>query len=53
MGQDMVQQSQSMAIERRDNYMRGQRYRVLRFWNNEVLGNMDGVCEAILAEIKK
>jgi len=38
---------------RRDDYMRGQGYRVLRFWNSEVLGNIDGLCEAILAELKK
>jgi very-short-patch-repair endonuclease len=23
-------------------------YRVLRFWNNEILGNLDGVLETIL-----
>jgi very-short-patch-repair endonuclease len=26
-------------------------YHVVRFWNNDVLGNMDGVLEAILQEI--
>ena len=26
-------------------------YRVIRFWNNEVLGNIEGVVETILAEI--
>ena len=31
--------------------MRGQGYRILRFWNNEVLGNMDGVWQVIAAEI--
>ena len=24
-------------------------YRVLRFWNNEVFENLDGVCETILS----
>jgi very-short-patch-repair endonuclease len=37
----------------RDEYMRGQGFRVLRFWNNDVLGNMDGVWETIAAEFKK
>ena len=27
----------------RDDFMRGQGYRIVRFWNNEVLGNIDGV----------
>jgi very-short-patch-repair endonuclease len=38
---------------RRDDYMRGQGFRVLRFWNNDVLGNMDGVWDTIAAELKK
>ena len=36
---------------RRDDYMRGQGYRVLRFWNNDVLGNMEGVWQVIVSEI--
>ena len=36
---------------RRDDFMRGQGYRILRFWNNEVLGNMDGVWQMIVSEI--
>jgi very-short-patch-repair endonuclease len=36
---------------RRDDFMRGQGYRILRFWNNEVLANIDGVWQVILAEI--
>ena len=38
---------------RRDDYMRGQGFRVLRFWNNDVLSNMEGVWEAIAVELKK
>ncbi|HEV8392443.1 MAG TPA: DUF559 domain-containing protein [Dongiaceae bacterium] len=38
---------------RRDDYMRGQGFRVLRFWNNDVLSNVEGVWEAIAAEFKK
>jgi very-short-patch-repair endonuclease len=38
---------------RRDDFMRGQGYRILRFWNNDVLSNMEGVWEVIAAEFKK
>ena len=33
----------------RDRWLVDHRYRVLRFWNNEVLGNIEGVWEAIFA----
>jgi len=32
----------------RDNWLRGQGFTVLRFWNNEVLKNREGVVEEIL-----
>lgn len=28
-------------------------FRVIRFWNNEVLAHIDAVCERILCEIEK
>jgi very-short-patch-repair endonuclease len=31
----------------RDRWLADHRYRVLRFWNNEVLGNIEGVWETI------
>jgi very-short-patch-repair endonuclease len=31
----------------RDEWLRGQGYRVLRFWDNEVFRNIEGVLEAI------
>jgi very-short-patch-repair endonuclease len=31
----------------RDQWLTEHNYRVLRFWNNDVLGNMDGVLEVI------
>jgi very-short-patch-repair endonuclease len=31
----------------RDKWLLGRNYRVLRFWNNDVLGNMSGVLETI------
>jgi len=33
----------------RDRWLVDHRYRVLRFWNNEVLGNIEGVWETIFA----
>ena len=35
----------------RDQRLGAHGYRVLRFWNNEVLGNMDGVLETIVAAL--
>ena len=35
----------------RDDFMRGQGFRVLRFWNDDVLARMDVVVEAIREEL--
>jgi len=37
----------------RGRYLTGQGYRVLRFWNNEVLGNTFGVLERIVEALKR
>jgi very-short-patch-repair endonuclease len=39
--------------ERRTHYLEGQGFRVIRFWNNEVLQNMPGVLEVILAHLAR
>ena len=36
---------------RRDAWLAEQSFRVLRFWNNEVMGNLEGVMETILAAL--
>jgi len=36
----------------RTQYLNARGYRVLRFWNNDVLHNIDGVCEAILTALE-
>jgi len=36
-----------MKDQRRDAWLRGQGYTVLRFWNNEVMQNLEGVLERI------
>ena len=38
--------------EERDRWLRGQGYSVLRFWNNEVLRNIDGVLEVVRDRLK-
>jgi very-short-patch-repair endonuclease len=45
----------SMAREKdfdRDRWLKEQDYRVLRFWNNEVLTNINGVLEIIRDNVK-
>ncbi|MDZ4253913.1 MAG: endonuclease domain-containing protein [Sulfuritalea sp.] len=37
----------------RDAWLKAQGFKVLRFWNNEVLQNIDGVLETIVAELNK
>jgi very-short-patch-repair endonuclease len=39
------------ADDRRTEWLEGQGYRVLRFWNNDVLGNADGVAALIDAAL--
>jgi len=49
---DGGQHADAIAYDsRRDEFMRGQGYRILRFWNNDVLGNMEGVWNTIASEI--
>src|SRR6476469_5365197 len=44
---DGGQHSDSATDDRRTEYLASQGYRVLRFWNNDVLANMSGVLSAI------
>src|SRR4051794_17540630 len=45
---DGGQHSDSAEDKRRDGYLNHQGYRVLRFWNNDVLANREGVLLTIL-----
>jgi very-short-patch-repair endonuclease len=36
------------ADGRRDAYLAGQGFRILRFWNNDILNNEEGVAQSIL-----
>jgi very-short-patch-repair endonuclease len=44
---DGWQHSESARDEVRDRYLRGEGYRVMRFWNNDVLSNIEGVLTVI------
>lgn len=48
---DGGQHAESLSDRRRDAYLRGKGFRVLRFWNNDVLENSAGVFELIHAEL--
>jgi len=45
---DGGQHADSDTDRTRDDWLANQGYRVLRFWNNDVLTNMDGVIETIM-----
>ena len=36
----------------RDAFLRSEGYRVLRFWNNDVLGNSEGVLTVIVGALE-
>jgi very-short-patch-repair endonuclease len=48
---DGGQHSESTQDVVRDRRLAEEGYRVLRFWNNDVLGNIDGVLSAIQREL--
>lgn len=48
-GQHAEQQNHDL---RRDNYIRKSGFRVLRFWNNEVLAQIDDVLVEILSALE-
>jgi very-short-patch-repair endonuclease len=44
---DGGQHAESKSDEVRTRFLNARGYRVLRFWNNDVLGNIEGTLEAI------
>ena len=49
---DGGQHQQHVAADhQRTRWLEREEYRVLRVWNNDVLGNMEGVLVAVLAEL--
>jgi very-short-patch-repair endonuclease len=49
---DGGQHAESARDVSRTAYLEAQGYRVIRFWNNDVLGNVEGVLHAISASLK-
>ena len=49
---DGGQHAESAADATRDRYLIAEGYRVLRFWNNDVLGNLEGVLITIQTELR-
>ena len=50
---DGGQHNESAADAIRDRRLAEDGYQVLRFWNNDVLGNIDGVLTTIQTELSK
>jgi very-short-patch-repair endonuclease len=46
---DGSQHAESQADVERDGWLKEQGFTVLRFWNSDILTNMEGVAEAIIA----
>jgi very-short-patch-repair endonuclease len=49
---DGGQHAGSSSDAERTRWLQAQGYRVLRFWNNDVLANPDGVAQVILDSLK-
>lgn len=49
---DGGQHAESKRDAARSAFLEAQGYRVIRFWNNEVLGNLDGVLQVIAKSLK-
>jgi very-short-patch-repair endonuclease len=45
---DGGQHADNVSDRERDDWLKRHNYRVLRFWNNDVMSNMDGVLETIV-----
>jgi very-short-patch-repair endonuclease len=50
---DGGQHAESKSDAVRDRYLRERGYRVIRFWNNDVLSNLDGVRESLAAQLNE
>ncbi len=49
---DGAQHGDSLHDLNRDALFRGEGFRILRFWNDEVLQRLDDVCRHILSELR-
>jgi len=48
---DGGQHAESITDDRRTAFLESKGYRVLRFWNNDILSNIDGVAQVIAAAL--
>ena len=48
-----AQSDQIVADERRTEYLQSRGYRVLRFWNNDIFENIEGVISVISAALEE
>ena len=49
---DGGQHADNMRDQTRDQWLREHNYRILRFWNNDIMNNMDGVLETIAGALQ-
>jgi very-short-patch-repair endonuclease len=49
---DGGQHNENISDERRTEYLENHGWRVIRFWNNDILANIEGVAEMILRELR-
>ena len=50
---DGGQHADSPKDQQRDRALCALGYRVIRFWNNDVIENLDGVLQSLLSELEK
>jgi len=50
---DGGQHNENDCDKARDEYLRGEGFRVLRFWNNDVLSNTQGVLEVVFGALEE
>ena len=49
---DGSQHGELLRDKHRDTELKGRGFRVLRFWNDDVLREMDSVCDTIIAYVR-
>jgi len=50
---DGGQHNESLADEKRDAWLTAQGFRIMRFWNNDILTDTAAVLEAVMAEVER
>ena len=48
---DGGQHNDAPRDERRDAWLQAQGFKVMRFWNNEIMNNLDGVLVSVMAAV--